>query len=432
MFSYNSMKRIAYAQLSAWKSDFGRKPLLIKGARQVGKSYLIKLFGKENYTDIIEINFEKQPKYHQLFAQDLDAKRIANDIEATFHTKLSEGNVLLFLDEIQECPNALKALRYFYEDTPNIPLIAAGSLLDFQFRNISYPVGRIQTMDMYPMTFVEFLTAMDMDSLATLIQDPLSDISPFIEQKIYDQLYLYFWIGGMPACIAAYKEHQNLNKVRQIQNDLLFTFRQDFNKYEPKVNPDCLNDVLTSGINKIGQQIIYTKLSDRFTGPTIKKGVEVLCTARILTKIENVSLSGLPFAVSGKQFKLNYLDIGLLIASKGLATADSFSNNQLINTFYGMMAEQFVGQQLKTTVHNLYYWDRTNPGSNAEIDYVISRDHHIIPIEVKSGKSGTLKSLHLVLSEYPGIEKAIIYSQAKSGSEGKLHWLPIYRAGEAF
>lgn len=182
----------------------------------------------------------------------------------------------------------------------------------------------------------------------------------------------------------------------------------------------------------MGQQIIYTKLSDRFSGPTIKKGVEVLCTARLLTKIENVSLAGLPFIISGKQFKLNFLDIGLLIASKGLDIADSFTNKNLINTFYGLISEQFVGQQLKAKYNNLYYWDRTNPGSNAEMDFVISRDHHIIPIEVKSGKSGALKSLHLALETYPTIEKAIVYSQAIKGSQGKVHWIPIYRAGQDF
>jgi hypothetical protein len=322
------------------------------------------------------------------------------------------------------------ALRYFYEDMPQMPIIAAGSLLQFVLQNISFPVGRIEQLEMDPMRFEAFLQAQGNEILLKKINEPEQVLSETIESKIYQALLNYFWVGGMPECVRYFVDNKNYIGVRKIQDDLFYTYTQDFAKYNPIVNKDCLMDILNKIPASIGNQIIYSKLSERFSGPTIKKGVEVLSLAKIIKPIENVSVASLPFSVSGKQFKLQFLDIGLLLAISKVSYENLFAQKNLNVFFSGSWAEQFVAQQLICNhSKTLKYWARTNKNSNAEVDYVIENNGEIIPIEVKYGVAGKLKSLHLLLQENPYIEKAIVYSKAKFGVQQKIHFLPIYYAG---
>jgi uncharacterized protein len=420
--------------LITWKDKTNRKPLIINGARQVGKSWLVRNFG-ENYfeNDIVVINFEKQKDLHIIFKQNFDVQRIILELQLVLGISIVKGKTLVFFDEIQSCSEAMGSLRYFYEDLPDLHIIAAGSLLDFEFRDQPYPVGRVEIMNLHPMSFTEFLVANDKQSLADFLKQPPREISTAVENVLSEQLQLYFIVGGMPECVKYYIDTQDFIGIREIQNNLLYTYEQDFKKYKPSINNDCLQDVIENIAKYIGNQIIYSKLSDRFTIPTIKKGVDLLKTARLIDIVPNVSISGLPLTPSGKQFKTFFLDIGLLIRKRQIDYAGLYTKRQLTSAFEGVLAEQFVAQQILThTDDSLSYWARTEPGANSEIDFVMVQEGKIIPIEVKAGSSGSLKSLHYLLEKYPNIEKAVVYSLAKQGVIEKINFLPIYYAGLSF
>jgi uncharacterized protein len=420
--------------LIAWKDKLNRKPLIINGARQVGKSWLVKYFG-ENYfsNDIVIINFEKQRDLHIIFTQNFDVNRIISELQLVLGVSIVKGKTLVFFDEIQSCSEALGSLRYFYEDMPDLHVIAAGSLLDFEFRDQPYPVGRVEIMNLYPMTFTEFLVANNKEPLAGFLKQTPKEIPESVENILSEQLQLYFIIGGMPECVKYYIDTQDFTGIKDIQNNLLYTYEQDFKKYKPNINSDCLQDIIENITKLIGNQIIYTKLSDRFTIPTIKKGVDLLKTARLIDSVPNVSIAGLPLTPSGKQFKMFFLDIGLLIRKRQIEYASLYTKRQLTSAFEGVLAEQFVAQQiLAHTNDHLFYWSRTEPGANSEIDFIVVQEGRIIPVEVKAGGSGSLKSLHYLLEKYPHIEKGVVYSLAKQGVIDKINFLPIYYAGISF
>ena len=428
------MVRDKIQTLISWKDKKHRKPLIINGARQVGKSWLVKNFG-ENYfaNNLIIINFEKQRDLHVIFKQNFDVNRIIIELQLVLGVSIVKGETLVFFDEIQSCSEALGSLRYFYEDIPDLHVIAAGSLLDFEFRDQPYPVGRVEIMNLYPMTFTEFLVANDKQFLADFLKQTPTEIPISVENILSEQLQLYFIIGGMPECVKYYLDTQDFIGIKEIQNNLLYTYEQDFKKYKPSINTDCLQDIIENITKFIGNQIIYTKLSDRFTIPTIKKGVDLLKTARLINIIPNASLSGLPLTPSGKQFKTFFLDIGLLIRKRQIDYAGLYTKRQLTSAFEGILAEQFVAQQmLAHTDDNLFYWSRIEPGANSEIDFVVVKEGQIIPIEVKAGASGSLKSLHYLLEKYPTVEKSVVYSLAKQGVIEKITFLPIYYAGLSF
>jgi predicted AAA+ superfamily ATPase len=426
------MYREKIADLLSWKDKKNRKPLIVNGARQVGKSWLVKHFGETHFPrKVTVINLERNKDLHSIFKKDYDVNRIIFELELALNTSIIIGESLLFIDEIQTCPEALGSLRYFYEDMPSLHIIAAGSLLDFEFRNQPFPVGRVETMNLFPMTFYEFLLARGKDKLAQLLKNPYTDLTTDVNSYFEEDFNLYLIVGGMPECINYFTENNDLKGVKEIQDSLLYTYEQDFKKYQPTVNHDCLSDVLENATKYIGNQIIYTKLSQRFSSPTIKKGVDVLRTARLISSVQNVSLKGLPLTKSGKQFKLFFLDVGLLLRKANLDYQHLYLKRELHSAFQGMLAEQFVAQQLiAQTNQQVSYWARTEPGTSSEIDFVVLDESEITPIEVKSGKSGSLKSLHYLLETHPGIKKAVVFSHAREGKEGKIHFAPIFWAGE--
>ncbi len=419
-------------ELANWKIKPSRKPLVLNGARQVGKSWLVQKFGESYFTGkVITLNFEKRRDLHIIFKHNFDVNRILLELEFALGIKIDITNDLLFFDEIQACADALGSLRYFYEDKKELHLIAAGSLLDFEFRNQPFPVGRVDVMSLTPMTFYEFLLARKKDSIANILNDKPTILPEVVTGILNEEINNYFVVGGMPECVQSFVNNQNFNDVQEIQDNLLYAYEQDFKKYKPAVDGDALNDILEKSASLISNQIIYTHLSDRFSSPTIKKGVEVLRTARLLNAVQNVSIAGLPLSPSGKQFKLFHLDIGLLLRKSKLSFQDIYLKKNLTAAFNGMLAEQFVAQQMiASQKEELVYWARTSPGSSAEVDFVIVRDGKIIPIEVKSGRSGSLKSLHYLLEHHPHISQAIIFSNAPFGIQEKLYFIPIYWAGK--
>ncbi len=426
------MVREKIYDLIAWKDKSTRKPLLVNGARQVGKSWLIRHFGLTNFKGkLIEINLEKSKNLHIIFQADFDVKRIIFELNLALNTSIVLGEDLLFIDEIQACPEALGSLRYFFEDMPNLHVIVAGSLLDFEFRNQPFPVGRVEIMNLYPMTFYEFLKARNKKNLIQLLESSYDEVPETVNHFFEDDFMLYLIIGGMPECVKYFVETNDLLGVKNIQDDLLYSYEQDFKKYKPNINSDCLLDILENGTKYIGNQIIYTKLSQRFTSPTVKKGVDVLRTARLLYSVQNVSVGSLPLTSSGKQFKLFFLDVGLLLRKSNLDYQNLYLKKELSAAFKGMLSEQFVAQQLiAQTEQKTFYWARTESGASSEVDFVILKNNKIIPIEVKSGKSGSLKSLHYLLDNNLNIEKAIVFSEAKRGKNEKIEFIPIYWAGK--
>lgn len=420
------MQRLIEISLQQWATKKLRKPLLVRGARQVGKSWSIRNLGKTYFKDnFVELNLEKIPNLHSIFKQDFDVNRIIQELELVLGNTIEPGKTLVFIDEIQECPEAIMALRYFFEDMPNLHIIAAGSLLEFVLSDISFPVGRVEQLAMYPMTFIEFLWAINKVKLTEILQEKPKPESEIVTREIKLALQKYFVIGGMPECVNIFIATNSFLEVQKIQTDLLFTYQQDFNKYKPTVNNDCINDVLQSCVQKVGQQIVYTKLSDRFTMPTIKKAFEVLTQARLLHKVKNVSAAGLPLTATGKQFKAIFLDIGLLVKQSGINTSKELEDDNLLGMFKGALAEQFVGQEIIAATNDLMYWARTEKNSAAEVDYIIEQEGSIIPIEVKAAAKGALRSLHLLLQTYPHINEAFIFSEAPLGKVDKFNFIPI-------
>lgn len=432
------MKRAITSTLLSWKTHHNRKPLIIRGARQVGKSWSVNEFGREYVKGHLHVvNLEKRPDWHVIFEQNLDAKRILSELEIVLNTQIEAGKDLLFFDEIQACPRAISSLRYFYEQIPALHVIAAGSLLEFALEDISFPVGRVQMLNMYPMSFVEYLWAMGKERLAELVlAEPVAH-PPHIHDLLQEELKRYFFVGGMPECVKTFAETEKLLAVQQVQTDLIDTYRQDFSKYAPYSDKRCLNDVLASVASKVGQQIKYTGLSQDFSGLTNKKAFHLLSTARLIHKVRATSPAGLPLAAaaSEKKFKATMLDIGLLTRLSGLSLSAAYSQKQLLSIFKGALAEQFVGQELLAHgQEELFYWAREAKSSSAEVDYLVAKDGAVIPVEVKNSASGRLKSLHALLDRYPVIPQAIIFSDARFGDipEQKLRFLPLYYISSFF
>lgn len=428
------MKRLLIESLSKWKTSSTRKPLMIRGARQVGKTFSVMEFAKTHFSGNVHcVNFEKNPEYHSIFEYNLDSKRILAELELALNKRITPGNDLLFFDEIQECPKAIMALRYFYEESPELHIIAAGSLLEFALQDISFPVGRLQMLVMQPMTFEEFLIAIGKELLAEKIKQIDKQLSDTVIKMLNNEMYKYFVIGGMPECVNAYVNTGSFVETINIQADLIATLRQDFSKYAGHADKKCLNSVLSSVSRKIGEQIKYSQLSENYTNPTIKKAFELLETARLFTKVRAASPAGTPLGASAsdKKFKIVFLDIGLVSNLCGYYSDKTIPKKKLAAAYNGKLAEQYIGQELRSSSENLYYWSRNARGSSAETDYLIERQGEIIPIEVKSGKSGRLKSLHLLLNTYSNVRSGYVFTEDKYGElqDPKIKLLPLFCAG---
>jgi uncharacterized protein len=429
------MQRKIIDKLVEWKTSTGRKPLLIRGARQVGKTFSIIEFGKTHFNGNIHLfNLEKNPDIHLIFEKNLDSNLILSELELVINKIIEPGKDLLFFDEIQECPKAITALRYFYEENPELHVIAAGSLLEFALKDISFPVGRLQMMFMHPMTFEEFLIANNKELLAEKIKHPGSQLSETVVQMANNEMYNYFIVGGMPESVTTFLNSGSFMEAIQVQSDLIATFRQDFSKYGGYSDKHCLNSVLSAVAHRTGEQIKYSKLDENYTNPTVKKAFELLENARLFSKVRAASPAGSPLRASAseKKFKTVFLDIGLLSNLNGFYSDKTINKQKFSSEFNGKMAEQFIGQELiAATDRDVYYWSRNARGSNAKTDYLIEKEGNIIPIEVKSGKSGSLKSLHLLLDTFTNIKTAFVFTEDKQGEikEKGIKFLPLFQAG---
>lgn len=432
------MKRDIEKALLKWKTSSIKGPLLIRGARQVGKSWVVEKFGQEQFENLIVLNFEQRPEAKACF-KTLYPEKIVSSIELLTGSMISQGKTLLFLDEIQECPEAIVALRYFKEQMPDLHIIGAGSLLEFVFNeeDISMPVGRVQSLYLRPFSFYEFLDALNRrnlrDYLGTVtLQNPPQRV---IHEELLKLVREYVSFGGMPAVIGAYLQTNSIYQTQDVQSDILFTYRRDFGKYAKKTKHKYLNLLFEKAPGLIGSWFKYSKIDPDIHPREIKVALQQLCQAGLLYQVHHTSASGLPLisTQSEKKFKLLFLDVGLVKRACLLDMALLLQEDiMLINQ--GMFVEQFVGQELLAysdhkDVGHLYFWAREQKNSSAEVDFVISIGGTIVPIEVKAGTTGRLKSLKLFMEEKKS-SIGVRISALPFAYENNVLSIPFYLIGE--
>ncbi|MBT3223445.1 MAG: ATP-binding protein [Proteobacteria bacterium] len=403
------MERASFTDLLAWKDRPRRRPLVIRGARQVGKSTLVRLFARESFDSFVELNFEQNEADDSLFASRRPAE-ILPLLEARTGTRIIPGRTLLFLDELQAAPEALRSLRFFFEELPNLHVIGAGSLLELTLAQtpLPMPVGRIEFLHLGPMTFEEFLMANGQNALVELLtaQPPDTPLPDAIHLLATKHLKRFIAIGGMPDVVRTWVESRSPDECDRVQRSILSTFEADFAKYGPRVDYRRLSKVFRTLPRLVGGRFKYAHVDRSERAKDLARALDLLCLAWVSTRVCHSAANGVPLGAEANErnFKVLFLDVGLMSGSLGLGLADLEVKKDIAAIFSGSVGEQFVGQHL---LHSeaayveprLHFWARQKRSSTAEVDYVLSEGVHIVPIEVKSGKTGRLKSLHLYMRE---------------------------------
>lgn len=421
------MKRYLIDDMIVWKNSKIRKPLIIQGARQVGKTWLMKEFGKREFQQVVYINFESSSRLQNLFAVDFSIERIISIIEIETNQKITPENTLLIFDEIQEVEKGLTALKYFYEQAPQYYIIAAGSLLGVSMqKNHSFPVGKVDFLRLYPMSFMEFLDNLENENLATQLKNNNWNVIESFHEKLVELLRLYYFVGGMPEVVANYIQNKDLETVRNIQQKLLIGYENDFAKYAPNEIVPKIKLVWNSLISQLAKEnrkFIYGQLKKGARAKDFESAINWLSDAGLVIKVNRIEKPTLPLNAYADYdaFKLFFLDIGLLNAIGNLDPKILLEKNLILTEYKGALTEQFVCQQLKIK-HDLYYWSSTN---TAEIDFVIQQKNEIIPIEVKAEENLKSKSLKVFVEKYQN-KNAIRTSLNKFRKDEWLTNIPLY------
>lgn len=446
------MKRTILADIDGWLKKGDRKPLVIRGARQVGKTWVVREFARQSGLELIEINFERRPEYADLF-NNTSPEAIIASIERQSGLKCHGERTLLFLDEIQKAPHAFANLRWFYEEKPEFPIIATGSLLDFILRNheFSMPVGRIAYLFMEPMSFKEFLIAHKEDIVVEYIES--LDLSAPIEDALHLKLTNYFrdylLAGGLPSAVQSWIDSRSPVAVSEIHQNLLNTYSDDFNKYAGRIPTGRLQKIFQFIPRMLGKKFKYANVDREERSGALKQALDMLCMARICHKITCSHGHGVPLAAeeNEKIFKVILLDAGLASAILGVILRGNEKIEDLIRINEGGVSEQAAGQMLRTLEPSyvdpaLHYYAREQKGSEAELDYLLQIGTQIIPIEVKSGTTGQLRSLHQFMAERkfplairlnidkPSLADVDVKTAKGNRAQYKLLSLPLYMTGE--
>lgn len=428
------MQRTLESELEAWRVSSKRKPLLIRGARQVGKSYLVERFGATKFQNMVTINFELNKDFKACFGS-LAPDKIIQSIELLVQQRITPNKTLLFLDEIQQCPQAIMALRYFKEKMPDLHVIGAGSFLELVINADEYqqPVGRVESLYLYPCSFKEFLLASGREDLVEFLSsvDLAAGIPEPVHQLLLEQCRLYFILGGMPEAIAHYLENKDLLQIEKIHAAVLEYYRRDLAKYTEKINTRTLEILFNKAPGLIAKHFKYVDIDPDISARDQRPPLEALIKSGVIHRVLKTSASGLPLAVgvNPKKFKLLHLDLGLATHAIGLEPT-LLMQEHLIHLQSGVLAEQFVGQELiayskSFEPSQLFYWERDKASSQAEVDYVMQLGSRILPVEVKSGKTGRLKSLNVFLDEKK-LPLGIRISQSQLGFEQRILSIPLY------
>ncbi|GHT62640.1 ATPase [Bacteroidia bacterium] len=404
------LKRNIEIDLLEWKNSNNRKPLLLRGARQVGKSSVVREMGKQ-FDNFFEINFENKDfsAAKKVFETHSDPHLICDELSALYDKPIVAGETLLFLDEIQSCTDAISALRYFYEQMPGLHVIATGSLLEFALQKIpSFGVGRIRSMYMYPFSFEEFLRANNRHLLLEKLQaaTPQSPLSEEIHNKLKEIFLRFIVIGGMPEVVSKYVAGGSLLDCQNILDELTETFFNDFAKYKQRVPATRLEDVFSAVIAQTGQKFTYSNTITSANQIQFKESIELLRMAGLVYSVTHTSANGLPLGAetNPRYRKLFILDTGIYQRFLRLDLSQLLFEDKIEQINKGALAEMFTGIELIKAQNNrlsaeLYYWQREKSGSNAEVDYVIQLEQEIVPVEVKAGTKGSMQSMFLFLDE---------------------------------
>ena len=396
------MYRVAIEKLLKWKQSKNRKPLIIEGARQVGKTWLMKEFGKQAYADTIYINFDSNSRMAELFASDLDTGRLITGLELYAGHKIDPDNSLLIFDEVQEVPRALTSLKYFCENAPQYHIVCAGSLLGIALhQGTSFPVGKVDFLKLYPLSFKEFLMADGKGRFAELLDKQDFQMITSFKQTYIDALKQYCFVGGMPEAVQSFVENKDFNEVREIQNRILEAYVQDFSKHAPnEIVPRIrmLWKSIPSQLAKENKKFIYGLIREGARAKDYEIAIMWLSDCGLVHKIGRINKAGIPLRAYEdlKAFKLFIVDVGLLGCMAGLQPSTLLDGNALFVEFKGALTEQYVCQQLKT-VENLDVYYYTNDRSSCEIDFIVDTGEQIIPVEVKAEvnlRAKSLKSYH--------------------------------------
>lgn len=424
------MYRTAIEDLHKWKNKENKKPLIIRGARQVGKTWLMKEFGNIAYTDTVYINFENNPQMAGLFAADMKIDRIITGIEIYNGRKIDPKNSLLIFDEIQEVPAALTSLKYFNENAPQYQIVCAGSLLGVALHSgTSFPVGKVEFLDLYPLSLTEFMLAMEKGQFADLLKNGDLDMAATFKQEYIDLLKHYYYVGGMPEAVQNFVENRDFNNVRDIQQRILTAYEQDFSKHAPNAEVPRIRmlwNSIPSQLTKENKKFIYGLIKDGARAKDYEMSMLWLTDCGLVHKVQRVTKPNLPLKAYEdlKAFKLFLVDVGLLSCLVRLGQIVLLDGDRLFNEFKGALTEQYVLQQLKTVKElGTYYW--TNDRGSAEIDFLLDTGTEVIPVEVKAEKNLKAKSLKIYCEKFKP-KTAVRTSMSDYKKEDWLTNIPLW------
>lgn len=424
------MYRLAIEELYKWKSSANRKPLIIEGARQVGKTWLMREFGKQAYEKTVYVNFDSNSRMAQLFSSDLEVSKIIMGLELYTDTKITPDDTLIIFDEVQEVPRALSSLKYFYENAPEYHIVCAGSLLGIALhQGTSFPVGKVDFLKLYPLSFKEFLMAIGKEKHVDLINSADYEMITALKQDFTDFLKQYYYVGGMPEAVMSFALENDFSKVRLIQRRILEAYEQDFSKHAPCESVPKLRmlwNSIPSQLAKENKKFIYGLVREGARAKEYESAIMWLTDCGLVHKVNRVTTGRLPLKAyeDMKAFKMFVLDVGLLSAMAGLSQKSLLDGNDLFVEFKGALTEQFVLQQLITNQNlNIYYY--TNDGGCCEVDFIIDTGEAVVPIEVKAETNLRAKSLKTYVSKFnPNI--AIRTSMSDYKKDDWLINIPLY------
>lgn len=429
------MKRKVDELLKKWKDRPDRKPLLLRGARQTGKTYSARVLGS-SFSSFVELNFEEDHRLCKFFSSSLEPAHLIEQLSPYAGQRIVPGKTLLFMDEIQQCPDALRSLRFFYEKMPDLAVIAAGSLLEFSLAEIpSFGVGRISSIFMYPLSFFEFLDASGNELLkqAIVSAGPEAPLQPPLHQKAMELLKTYLTIGGLPEAVKCYVHTGELIEVQRILDELIVTYRDDFSKYKTRVAPDKLDATFHSIARQAGRKFMYSA-AGQGSRSGFSTALDLLLMAGLGIRVYHSDCRGIPISaeIKTRRFKVLPFDTGIYQRLMGLDIPSFLlaDDQNLINK--GALAEIYVGLSLISSapVHirpALHYWCREKRSSSAEVDYVIQLNNDIIPVEVKSSGRGSMQSMHLFLRER-SLKTGLRFSAEPFSRYGNISVIPLYAA----
>ena len=428
------MYRSALTKLQAWKDKPNRKPLIIRGARQVGKTWLMKEFGRTSFANTAYINFDNNRRMRILFEDDYDLKRIITALQIESGVKITPEDTLIIFDEVQEVPQALTALKYFYENAPEYAVVAAGSLLGIAMhQGTNFPVGKVDELQLYPLSYREFLLATDNAPLVELLDHLDWPLITTFKSKYIDLLRQYYYIGGMPEAVAAYVERGDFAEVRAIQSALLAAYEQDFSKHAPNNIVPRLRMVwqsIPAQLAKENRKFIYGMLREGARAKDFEVALQWLADCGLIHRVHRVSKPGMPLKAYHDltAFKLYLLDVGLLAAMGDIDVHTLLGGNEIFVEFKGALTEQYVLQQLIAEVGvTPYYWSSEH--GTGEIDFLFQMDGTIVPLEVKAEENLKARSLRSFNDKYPGL-CAVRTSMSDHRKEAWMENWPLYAIGD--